>query len=104
MPNSWQPEDESHEVFKDMILAAFQDETRKKLNHICHDLAYRSIQWFGTPGGSTYTVIMMIVKQKDYTFNDRLTRVWGTYCEYQLNYDYILVFKDGLREGEECIE
>lgn len=67
-------------------------------------MAYRSIQWFGTPGGSTYTVIMMIVKQKDYTFNDRLTRVWGTYCEYQLNYDYILVFKDGLREGEECIE
>ena len=49
-------------------------------------------------------MIMMIVKQKDYIFNDRLARVWGTYCEYQLNYDYILVFKDGLREGEECIE
>ena len=47
---------------------------------------------------------MMIVKQKEYDFNDRLTRVWGTYCEYLINYEYILVFKDGLREGEECIE
>ena len=40
LPNSWQPEDDSHTVFKDMILAAFQDESRKKLNHVCHDLAY----------------------------------------------------------------
>ena len=87
-----------------MILTSFQDTTRKKLDHICHDLAYKSIQWFGTPGGSNYTVIMMIIKQKDYTFNERLARVWGTYCEYQLNYDYILVFKDGLRDSDECIE
>ena len=82
LPNSWAPEDESHEAFKDMIVKAFKDESRRKLEHICHDLAYQSIQWFGTPGGTTYTVIMMIIKQKDYSFSDRLTRVWGTYCEY----------------------
>ena len=87
-----------------MILTSFHDDTRKTLEHICHDLAYKCIQWFGTPGSTNYSVIMMIVKLQEYDFNERLTRCWGTYCEYQLNYEYILVFKDGLREGEECIE
>ena len=43
LPNSWSPEDESHEAFKDMIVKAFKDESRRKLEHICHDLAYQSI-------------------------------------------------------------
>ena len=47
---------------------------------------------------------MMIVELKKYDFNKRLTEVWGTYCEYQINYDYILVFKDGNRKDETCKE
>ena len=30
--------------------------------------------------------------------------MWGTYAEYKINNEFILVFKDGLREGDEPIE
>ena len=46
----------------------------------------------------------MIIKQRDYIFNEKLAQVWGTYCEYKINQDYLVVFKDGLREGQECTE
>ena len=104
MPNSWQPDHESHGLFKDMIIEAFQNNSMTKFDEICQKLAQKSVQSLSTPEGSTYTVIVMIIKQQDYKFNEKLTQAWGTYCEYLINQDYIVVFKDGLRDGQECIE
>ena len=100
-PRSWEPEDESHDAFKIMIIESFADKSFNTLTHVCHDLALKCINWFGTPGADTYTVIMTLVREDDYAYHERLNQVWGSYAEYKINSEYILVFKDGLREGEE---
>ena len=108
---SWCPEDESHEAFKSLIVESFANKKFKKLTHVAHDLARRCIQWFGTPGSTSYTVAILIIRNCDFEFNKIFNEAWGSYAEYQINHDCIMVFKDGIREGEgpikqleECIE
>ena len=98
---SWCPEDESHEAFKSLIVESFANKKFKKLTHVAHDLARRCIQWFGTPGSTSYTVAILIIRSCDFEFNKIFNEAWGSYAEYQINHDCIMVFKDGLREGEE---
>ena len=71
---------------------------------MAHSLARKCIEWFGTPGDDNYSTIVVILKTKDYVYDQRFLEVWGFYGEYILNSEYILVYKDGLREGEEPIE
>ena len=101
---SWCPEDESHEAFKSLIVESFAMEEFKVLKHVAHDLARKCIEWFGTPDAANYTVIIVILRSTDYVYDERLLEMWGSYAEYQINNEYILVFKDGLREGDEPIE
>ena len=101
---SWCPEDESHNAFKSLIIEAFNNTDFSTLNHVAHNLARKCIEWFGTPGGDNYTTIVVILKTNDYVHDQRFLEVWGSYGEYILNNEYVLVFKDGLREGEEPIE
>ena len=98
---SWCPEDESHEAFKSLIVESFKSKKFTKLTHVAHDLARRCIQWFGTPGSTSYTVAILIIRSCDFEFNKIFNEAWGSYAEYQINHDCIMVFKDGLREGEE---
>ena len=65
---SWCPEDESHEAFKGLIVESFDNRQFKKLEHVSHDLARKCIEWFGTPGGNTYTVIILIIPNIDYVY------------------------------------
>ena len=82
LPNSWEPDDASHDAFKIMIIESFEDASFTKLSHVCHDLALKCINWFGTPGADTYTVIMLIIRKNDYVYHERLREVWGSYAEY----------------------
>ena len=79
---SWCPEDDSHNAFKTLIIESFENEKFKTLTHVSHDLARKCINWFGTPGGKTYTVIILILRKKDYIYNKRFNEVWGSYAEY----------------------
>ena len=97
---SWCPEDDSHEAFKSLIVESFASRKFKTLTHVAHDLARRCVQWFGTPDANTYTVAILIIQQKDFAYHSLFNEVWGSYAEYQINHDCIMVFKDGLREGE----
>ena len=87
-----------------MIIEAFSNKRFKTLTHVCHDVALKCVGWFGTPGGNTYTVMINILRIQDYVHHDRLNEVWGSYAEYQISHDFVLIFKDGLREGEQPIE
>ena len=98
---SWCPEDDSHEAFKSLIVESFASKKFRTLTHVAHDLARRCIQWFGTPGADTYTVMILIIRGSDFEYNKLFNEAWGSYAEYQINHDCIMVFKDGLREGEE---
>ena len=101
---SWEPADESHEAFKSLIIEAFANKKFKTLTHICHNVALKCVEWFGTPGGNNYTVMICILRIRDYVHHGRLNEVWGSYAEYQISRDFLLVFKDGIREGQEQIE
>ena len=59
---SWCPEDDSHNSFKHLIVESFTDKRFKTLTHVSHDLARKCIEWFGTPGGKIYTVIILILR------------------------------------------
>ena len=63
---SWCPEDESHEAFKSLIIEAFSNKRFKTLTHVCHDIALKCVAWFGTPGGNTYTVMINVLRIRDY--------------------------------------
>ena len=96
---SWCPEDDSHEAFKSLIVDSFSSKKFTTLTHIAHDLARRCIQWFGTPEDDSYTVMIMIIREDEFCFNNVFKEAWGSYAEYQINHDCIMVFKDGLRDG-----
>ena len=90
---------------------SFSSKKFTTLTHIAHDLARRCIQWFGTPGDDSYTVMILIIREDEFCFNNIYKEAWGSYAEYQINHDCIMVFKDGIREGEgpkkqleECLE
>lgn len=82
LPRSWCPEDASHDAFKIMIVESFATKKFRTLTHVCHDLALKCINWFGTPGAKTYTVLMLIIRKDEYIYEERLSQVWGTYAEY----------------------
>ena len=45
--------------------------------------------------------MILIIRVDEFCFNNIYKEAWGSYAEYQINHDCIMVFKDGLRDGKE---